>query len=882
MPRNRVIYNTQALYVSQVKADEMQTDPGEILQLSRVQTFDEDFSRNFIDINQYGNLSSVNRLEVESPTVTASFSYYLTDGFNEKKIGLNVYPIGTSSSNLRTCISGFLTKETDEKNYYLLITDEGNDAAGYIGNNSGVIGIGNGFISSYSINAGVGTIPTAEVEIEGLNIGIYSNLNNNLQAWGFEQLITGDINSNDLGRNLACTSEGDIIVIGATEDNTCISAGGAGLIYTGNKNNGWKFRQKLTGCQNNGRLSRHSINKSGNIITLGAFGNYGFSGSALIYTGNSIDGWTFKQELRPASGTFAADNMPWFGRITKINNSGNVIVVGAQRDDQGGKWAGSLQIFTGNGVNNWSHAQTLTGLRPSGGLTRGAINGDGSIIVGGGYPRATGNGINILDPQPFAIIYTGNPIMGTWAEKQRISGTSTQLYRDGFGISTDISEDGTVIVIGAPYETQGSSTEIYINNPNFVNFGAIYIYTGNTNNGWQFKEKKIATLPNGLFGWNVSISPNTNIIAVGSPGLSSDFLSVQLTNINQSKSYTTIYTGNAINGWNFKQTIGEDDNFSQFGTYTDTSFNGDIIFAGGTRYLNADMSRGAVSVYTLESGSVVPAINPINGSVLSNILFNIPAANALTGMDIPTALNPGDITFTIPTSGTMGFEETDLKIQDFTLSFDLNRTPLQKVGNRFAFSREIDFPVTASLEVNAEVGDLRNGNLVDLLCNETGQNFTIQMKQAGCGTSKPTALAYVFKGAKLVSQNFSSAIGDNATMNATYEVQLGGIQDTTKGIFISGSFQNFNGVKVEGAGAGFSNETYKYNGFYNNRPSYIGMNNDANYILLEGSEWILFDEDRGEPTYRSDSNDVFYPWEAGWYETNSEFFPVPTFTPVNI
>ena len=171
-------------------------------------------------------------------------------------------------------------------------------------------------------------------------------------------------------------------------------------------------------------------------------------------------------------------------------------------------------------------------------------------------------------------------------------------------------------------------------------------------------------------------------------------------------------------------------------------------------------------------------------------------------MGIPTALNPGDITFTIPTNGTMGFEETDLKVQDFTLSFDLNRTPLQKIGNRFAFSREIDFPVTANLEVNAEVGDIRNGNLVDLLCNETGQNFTIQMKQPGCGTSKPTALAYVFRGAKLVSQNFSSAIGDNATMNATYEVQLGGVQDTTKGIFISGSFSSAQTFAGGGGGGG--------------------------------------------------------------------------------
>lgn len=789
MPRNRVIYNTQALYVSQVKADEMQTDPGEILQLSRVQTFDEDFSRNFTDINQYGNLSSIDRLEVESPTVTASFSYYLTDGFNEKKIGLNVYSSGSSFSNLRTCISGFLTKETDEKNYYLLITDEGNDAAGYIGNNSGVIGIGNGFISSYSINAGVGSIPTAEVEIEGLNMKIYSNLNNNLQAWGFEQILTGDSDNDDFGRNVNCNYEGSIAVIGGATDSECILWGGAGWIYTGNKNNGWALKQKITGCQFNGRLSRHAINGSGNIIALGAFGNYGYSGAAYIYTGNAVNGWTFKQELRPAAGTLGD---AWFGRIIKINESGNVIVVGAQEDNQGGTKAGSLQIFTGNTIDNWSHAQTLTGMRISGGLTRGAINGNGSIIVGGGFPYASGNpSLGIPDPQAFVTIYTGNPTIGSWSEKHKISGDNYQLGTDGFGLVTDISHDGSVIVVGAPWENPDTPLANW-SQTNIETRGAIYIYTGNAVNGWDLKEKKIGSFSKEAFGWNVSISPDKNTIVVGSPGWIARKQSVV-----GSLSSATVYTGNAIDGWNLKQKIAEDNNFSEFGTYIDTSFNGDVIFVGGPRYKKGNITPGATVVYTLESGSLVPAINPINGSVLSNILFNIPGASALTGVNIPIALNPGDITFTIPTSGTMGFEETDLKVQDFTLSFDLNRTPLQKIGNKFTFSREIDFPVTATLEVNAEVGDFRNGNLVDLLCNETGQNFTIQIKQPGCGTSKPTALAYVFRGAKLVSQNFSSAIGDNATMNATYEVQLGGVQDTTKGIFISGSFGGQDGGQGE-------------------------------------------------------------------------------------
>jgi hypothetical protein len=185
--------------------------------------------------------------------------------------------------------------------------------------------------------------------------------------------------------------------------------------------------------------------------------------------------------------------------------------------------------------------------------------------------------------------------------------------------------------------------------------------------------------------------------------------------------------------------------------------------------------------------AIIPAINPVDGTDLTTKFFKIPAAASQTGVNIPTALQPGDILFSLASDKVLGFDGADLKVQDFTLSFDLARTPLQKLGNRFAFSREIDFPVTATLEVNAEVGDLADGNLSSLLCGETEKDFTILMKEPGCGVNKPTALAYVFKGAKLVSQSFSSAIGDNATMTASYEVQLGGPGDTSKGIFISGS-----------------------------------------------------------------------------------------------
>jgi hypothetical protein len=371
MPRNRTIYNVLSLYASQVAATGMQTGINTVRQLSRVQSFDEDFTRNFTDVNQFGNLAAIDRVEVEAPDVTASFSYYLTDGLNERLLGLTVPTSGGGGfvGGQTSIISGLLSKATDEKNYYLLIADEGNDAAGYALTRTGVIGIGNGYITSYTVNAAVGDIPTADVELEGLNIRVYGQLQN------------------------------------------------------------------------------------------------------------------------------------------------------------------------------------------------------------------------------------------------------------------------------------------------------------------------------------------------------------------------------------------------------------------------------------LFSGNEVPAVRVADGQSATGVRFILPQATSVTGATIPNALLPGDITFN--PSGILGFADADLKVQDFSLTVDLPRTPLNRLGSRFAFSREIDFPVTSTLEMTAEVGDLESGNLVDLLCTNPNRDFTITMRAPSCGGTGAAALTYLFRGAKLTSQSFSSSIGDNATMTATYEVQIGSPQQTDRGIFLSGSYAPF-------------------------------------------------------------------------------------------
>ena len=117
------------------------------------------------------------------------------------------------------------------------------------------------------------------------------------------------------------------------------------------------------------------------------------------------------------------------------------------------------------------------------------------------------------------------------------------------------------------------------------------------------------------------------------------------------------------------------------------------------------------------------------------------------------------------------------------------------MGSRYGVAREIDFPITATIEVNAEVGDLSDGNLVTQLCEGTEHNFTITLNKPYCagGTqTKTPAMIFDVRKAKLVSQGFTSSIGDNASMNATYEVSIGSATDTVRGVFVSGTYTTTN------------------------------------------------------------------------------------------
>lgn len=242
MSRDRIIYQSESLFTSKPKSTGNNITSADIKEVNRVQEISYNFEVTRTDINEFGQLAALSREVTESPTVALDFSYYLTDGSSEKALGLNVNDLSSANAlNSATWLpltASMLdpTKDSgqahganaDELNYYIVTAPEGNDVHSSAADaelntaNHGLIGIGNGFITSYGINAAVGELATANVSVEGSNISFEPSLANAVDNMAIDKTsavgatisntISFDSVASNTGPSVTALRPGDIAI----------------------------------------------------------------------------------------------------------------------------------------------------------------------------------------------------------------------------------------------------------------------------------------------------------------------------------------------------------------------------------------------------------------------------------------------------------------------------------------------------------------------------------------------------------------------------------------------------------------------------------------------------------------------------------------------
>lgn len=203
-----------------------------------------------------------------------------------------------------------------------------------------------------------------------------------------------------------------------------------------------------------------------------------------------------------------------------------------------------------------------------------------------------------------------------------------------------------------------------------------------------------------------------------------------------------------------------------------------------------------IGFFNYTSG-LIPAIDPSNGAEISNKYFMLPHAltnpTGVLGTEITTTvLKPGDVVMDFGTFANAGADFTDLKVQNYSVSFDLARDPLRKLGTKFPFSREPRFPVQATMSVTADLGDIATGSLTQLFADTGRYNVGVKIYSPDTTVANRNdsnvAAYFQLRGARLESENFSSSIGANKSVTFNFTAQVGGPQQTNLGVFMSGKY----------------------------------------------------------------------------------------------
>lgn len=201
-----------------------------------------------------------------------------------------------------------------------------------------------------------------------------------------------------------------------------------------------------------------------------------------------------------------------------------------------------------------------------------------------------------------------------------------------------------------------------------------------------------------------------------------------------------------------------------------------------------------VSTYSANglTGVPTPAIQPESGTKVqqaTGVILPTPSSG-----DGVTALRPGDITLSFggftgtgATPSVYVDNSTDaINIQSVSLSLPMSRTPIERLGSRFAFARVVDFPIVSTMTVNALVNEQQARNLADMIDDGAERDITLTINKPGSNPPVPS-VKYTFKAARFDSQGFSSDIGSNKSVDLSFSTQIGGPNDTIHGIFFSGA-----------------------------------------------------------------------------------------------
>jgi len=257
----------------------------------------------------------------------------------------------------------------------------------------------------------------------------------------------------------------------------------------------------------------------------------GLDGELLVYSGNHfkrMDGTlaTTKNTYTTLGYLYGESPEDDFGTSTAISADGTIIAIGAPNNDGNGDNSGHVRVFEFSS-GSWDQLGSDLDGEAGGDLfgTSIALSANGKILAVGA-PKNDDGGADAGHVRVFE--YTS----GVWA--QRGSDINGSNAGDQFGYAVEINNDGTKLIVGAPYKDINSTND-----------GSILVYQwSNSGQNWTQLGSEIATgYNNSCLGMDVDMSADgSTIIFTGNQGIQSYSFSNNTWTKKGSTLSTTTYT----------------------------------------------------------------------------------------------------------------------------------------------------------------------------------------------------------------------------------------------------------------------------------------------------------------------------------------------------
>jgi len=264
-----------------------------------------------------------------------------------------------------------------------------------------------------------------------------------------DEEIDGEAAGDGSGYSLSMSHDGAVVAIGATgNDGNGINSGHVRVYEWDDKTRVWLKRGIDIDGEGADDYSGRSVSLSndGAVVAIGAEyndGNGDISGHVRVYEWDTAEIRWFKRG-RDIDGEAAGDLS---GSSVSLSNDGAIVAIGATGNEANGYCSGHVRIYIwDDNTRIWSkRGEDIDGEAAGDKSGRSvSLSSDGSILAVGAYTN-DGNGIK----SGHVRVYEWAEISSGWL--QRGKDIDGEAAGDSSGVSVSLSNDGTVVAIGALY-----------------------------------------------------------------------------------------------------------------------------------------------------------------------------------------------------------------------------------------------------------------------------------------------------------------------------------------------------------------------------------------------------------------------------------------------